>query len=179
VTVDLADDERQLLVNLITVEIAQSRDPLSPRSRLRRGLSKLGNDQPAKVAATPSQGRASPADEDARVSPRPHRLGNHFFVRRYLSNAAAARISTITTRSQTNPIPIMPFIIFAPVVQHSCLMKPLISSGLAKMISARSPIIPAGRSAGVPLGGPMLLESVLKRRFGSQKSCVSPSPVVM
>ena len=45
---------------------------------------------------------------------------------------------------------------------------PLISSGPAKITSARSPIIPAPTSAGAPFCGPSGLESVLSRRLRSQ-----------
>jgi hypothetical protein len=62
---------------------------------------------------------------------------------------------------------------FRPIVetaaQHPCEMKPLISSGDAKMTSARSPIIPAGTMAGAPFCGPSSLTSVLKRKVRSQK----------
>ena len=53
-----------------------------------------------------------------------------------------------------------------------------ISSGEEKTMKARSPIIPARISAGVPFGGPLLLESVLKRRLNSQNGIVSPAAVV-
>src|SRR5207248_3056174 len=54
----------------------------------------------------------------------------------------------------------------------------VISSGAAKITSARSPIIPAGVIAGVPFSGPSLPESVLRRRLRSQNACVFPSAVV-
>src|SRR2546427_12923359 len=44
-------------------------------------------------------------------------------------------------------------------------MNPLISSGKAKITSARSPIIPAGTRAGAPFWGPSSLTSVLKRKL--------------
>src|SRR5882724_11841211 len=62
--------------------------------------------------------------------------------------------------------------------QHSCEINALISSGAAKITEARSPIMPAPTIAGAPFSGPSLLESVLKRRFRSQKSRVLPSAVV-
>ena len=62
-------------------------------------------------------------------------------------------------------------------VQHRSAMNPLISSGLAKITSARSPIIPAGTMAGAPFCGPSSLTSVLKRKLRSQKSRVFPSAV--
>ena len=42
-------------------------------------------------------------------------------------------------------------------------MNLLISSGVAKMTEARSPIMPEPTMAGAPFAGPSLLESVLKR----------------
>src|SRR6516225_8533798 len=61
--------------------------------------------------------------------------------------------------------------------QHRCEMKPLISSGEAKITSARSPIIPAPTRAGEPFCGPSSLTSVLKRKLRSQKSRTLPSAV--
>src|SRR5215510_6186364 len=61
--------------------------------------------------------------------------------------------------------------------QHAFAMKPLISSGPAKITSARSSIIPAPTSAGAPFCGPSSLTSVLKRKFRSQKSRTFPSAV--
>ena len=61
--------------------------------------------------------------------------------------------------------------------QHRCEMKPLISSGEAKITSARSPIIPAPTRAGAPVWGPSSLTSVLKRKLRSQKSGTLPSAV--
>src|SRR5215468_3451161 len=52
-------------------------------------------------------------------------------------------------------------------------MNPLISSGDAKITSARSPIIPAPTRAGAPFCGPSSLTSVLKRKLRSQKSRVT------
>src|SRR5262249_27942380 len=49
-------------------------------------------------------------------------------------------------------------------------MNPLISSGDAKITSARSPIMPAGTRAGALFCGPSSLTSVLKRKLRSQKS---------
>jgi hypothetical protein len=46
-------------------------------------------------------------------------------------------------------------------------MNPLISSGDAKITSARSPIMPAGTRAGASLRGPSSLTLVLKRRLRS------------
>jgi hypothetical protein len=54
-------------------------------------------------------------------------------------------------------------------------MKPLISSGDAKITAARSPIMPARKIAGAPFAGPSSLESVLKRRLRSQKLRILPS----
>jgi len=53
--------------------------------------------------------------------------------------------------------------------QHRASMVLLISSGAAKITSARSPSIPAGTIAGAPLCGPCSLESVFRRRLRSQK----------
>jgi hypothetical protein len=71
--------------------------------------------------------------------------------------------------------------VFPPIAetaaQHRCEMKPLISSGDAKITSARSPIIPAPTSAGAPSCGPSSLKSVLNRKLRSQKSRIFPSAV--
>jgi hypothetical protein len=61
VTVDLTDDERQALIDLLTAQIQESRYPLAPRvARLRRVLGKLGSDQPAKVASDPAARKRKP-----------------------------------------------------------------------------------------------------------------------
>ena len=52
-----------------------------------------------------------------------------------------------------------------------------ISSGDEKIMSARSPIIPAPTSAGASLVGPSSLESVLRRRLRSQNLRFFPSAV--
>jgi hypothetical protein len=62
-------------------------------------------------------------------------------------------------------------------LQHRSMINLPISPGSAKITSARSPSIPAPTSAGAPFWGPSSPESVLKRRFRSQKSCVLPSAV--
>jgi hypothetical protein len=62
--------------------------------------------------------------------------------------------------------------------QARCLIRALISAGDAKNTDARSPIMPVGRMTGLPLSGPVLLESILKRRLASQKSVLRPSAVV-
>ena len=62
--------------------------------------------------------------------------------------------------------------------QHRASIILAISSGAAKITAARSPIMPAGMIAGTSLSGPSLLESVMKRRFRSQKARVLPFAVV-
>src|SRR6516165_3717363 len=62
--------------------------------------------------------------------------------------------------------------------QHRVSIVLLISSGAAKITSARSPIIPAATSAGTPFCGPSFPASVFKRRLRSQNARVLPSAVV-
>src|SRR5439155_2355612 len=61
---------------------------------------------------------------------------------------------------------------------HFASIVRLISSGEANTMDARSPCMPAGSSTGLPLDGPIGLESVLKRRLNSQRGMVRPSSVV-
>ena len=57
-------------------------------------------------------------------------------------------------------------------------MNELISDGSAKITKTRSPIMLARSKAGRPFGGPLPLESVLKRRLNSQIGMVWPAAVV-
>src|SRR6516164_6666898 len=92
-------------------------------------------------------------------------------------NMIAIERHDVSPRSPADAI----FAVFAPIagaaVQHRCEIKPLISSGPAKITSARSPIIPAPTRAGAPFCGPSSLTSVLKRKLRSQKSRTFPSAV--
>ncbi len=62
-SVDLADDERTALINLLTVEIEASKFPLSPRiEQLKRIRAKLRGDEPP---APPSPKRQKRSGSEA------------------------------------------------------------------------------------------------------------------
>src|SRR3546814_4729175 len=61
--------------------------------------------------------------------------------------------------------------------QHFFSIAAPISAGSEKITDARSPIMPARVSTGLPFAGPLSLESVLKRRLNSQNGIVSPAAV--
>jgi hypothetical protein len=62
VTIDLTDEERQLLVNLLTIEIEGSKYPLSPRiEQLKRIRAKLrGEAAPPPLVADVSASKRKP-----------------------------------------------------------------------------------------------------------------------
>ena len=66
--VDLTDDERQALINLLTVEIEASKFPLSPR------IEQLKADQGEAARRGASAGGAATIARGADAQPRPHKV---------------------------------------------------------------------------------------------------------